>query len=83
MSLAESTSKLRRRPSIEKIPSPPHVQRALTLRDNGSSWKDAANRFGFPFPHSTWKANPDPDFARLGVKMPTNAIDEKARIFCN
>ena len=42
MPLAESTSKRIGRPSIDEIPLPPHVQRALTLRGNGSSWKVAA-----------------------------------------
>ena len=32
----------RGRPPIEEIPLPPHVQRALTLRSGGASWKDAA-----------------------------------------
>ena len=30
------------RPPIEEIPLPPQVQRALTLRSGGASWKDAA-----------------------------------------
>ena len=37
------------RPSIEEIPLPPHVQRALTLRGNGSSWKDAAESVGMDY----------------------------------
>ena len=49
MPLAESTSKRRGRPSIDKIPLPPHVQRALTLRGNGSSWKDAAESVGIDY----------------------------------
>ena len=32
----------RGRPPIEEIPLPPQVQRALTLRSGGASWKDAA-----------------------------------------
>ena len=32
----------RGRPPIDEIPLPPHVQRALTLRSGGASWKDAA-----------------------------------------
>ena len=29
----------RGRPPIDEIPLPPHVQRALTLRSGGASWK--------------------------------------------
>ena len=32
----------RGRPPIEEIPLPPQVQRALTLRSGGASWKDSA-----------------------------------------
>ena len=32
----------RGRPPIEEIPLPPQVQRALTLRSGGASWKDAS-----------------------------------------
>ena len=32
----------RGRPPIDEIPLPTHVQRALTLRSGGASWKDAA-----------------------------------------
>ena len=42
MELTKGLRETRGRPSIEEIPLPPHVQRALTLRGNGSSWKVAA-----------------------------------------
>ena len=32
----------RGRPPIDEIPLPPNVQKALTLRSGGASWKDAA-----------------------------------------
>ena len=42
MDLAESTTKRRGRPSIDEVPLPPHVQRALVLRGNGSSGESNA-----------------------------------------
>ena len=42
MSITDIKDKRKGRPTIKEIPLPPHVQRALTLRGNGSWWKDAA-----------------------------------------
>ena len=49
MELTKGLRKTRGRPPIEKIPLPPHVQRALTLRGNGSSWKVAAEAVGMDY----------------------------------
>ena len=49
MTLTDFEPRRKRRPSIEEIPLPPHVQRALTLRGNGSSWKDAAESVGMDY----------------------------------
>ena len=42
----------------------------------------AADRFGYPFPHSIWKAHPNPSLAKYGIKISTDVIDEKARSLC-
>tara|TARA_B100001250_G_C19130307_1_gene499261 strand:+ start:83 stop:217 length:135 start_codon:yes stop_codon:yes gene_type:complete len=42
MTLSDLKQRRKGRPSIEEIPLPPHAQRALTLRGNGSTWKVAA-----------------------------------------
>ena len=49
MSLAEPTSKHRGSPSIDEIPLPPHVQRALVIRSNRSLWKVAAESVGIDY----------------------------------
>ena len=49
MTLTDFEPRRKGRPSIEEIPLPPHVQRALTLRGNGSSWKDAAESAGMDY----------------------------------
>ena len=46
MSVAETKEKRNGRPTIKEIPLPPHVQRALVLTGNGSSWKNATKAVG-------------------------------------
>ena len=49
MTIAEKKEKRNGRPTIKEVPLPPHVQRALTLRGNGSTWKDAAESVGMDY----------------------------------
>ena len=49
MTVTEIKEKRNGRPTIKEIPLPPHVQRALVLRGNGSSWKDAAEAVGMDY----------------------------------
>ena len=49
MSIIDIKDKRTGRPTIKDIPLPPHVQRALVLRGNGSSWKDAAEAVGMDY----------------------------------
>ena len=49
MTVTEIKEKRNGRPTIKEIPLPPHVQRALTLRGNGSTWKDAADSVGMDY----------------------------------
>ena len=46
MSVAEMKEIRSGRPTIKEIPLPPHVQRALVIRSNGSTWKVAAESVG-------------------------------------
>ena len=49
MSVAEIKEKRNGRPTIKEIPLPPHVQRALVIRSNGSTWKVAAESVGMDY----------------------------------
>ena len=76
MSLAESTSKRRGRPSIDEIPLPPHVQRALTLRGNGSSWKDAAESVGMDYRTLRKYVRDHPDATDFLERQTQDALDQ-------
>ena len=76
MSLAESTSKRRGRPSIDEIPLPPHVQRALTLRGNGSSWKDAAESVGMDYRTLRKYVRNHPDATNFLERQTQDALDQ-------
>ena len=39
-------------------------------------------QLGYPFPDAIWRADPNPQMAKNGLKIPTTAIDEKARSLC-
>ena len=49
MSITDIKDKQKGRPTIKEIPLPPHVQRALVIRSNGSTWKDAAESVGMDY----------------------------------
>ena len=49
MSIAEIKEKRNGRPTIKKIALPPHVQRTLVIRSNGSTWKLAAESVGMDY----------------------------------
>ena len=76
MSLAESTSKRRGRPSIDEIPLPPHVQRALTLRGNGSSWKVAAESVGMDYRTLRKYVRDHPDATDFLERQTQDALDQ-------
>ncbi len=42
MTVTEINEKRNGWPTLKEIPLPPHVQRALVIRSNGSTWKVAA-----------------------------------------
>ena len=76
MPLAESTSKRIGRPSIDEIPLPPHVQRALTLRGNGSSWKDAAESVGMDYRTLRKYVRDHPDATDFLEHQTQDALDQ-------
>ena len=43
---------------------------------------NAKAQFGYPFPDAIWRADPNPEIAKYSLKIPTTAIDEKARSLC-
>ena len=49
MSIAEIKGKRNGRATIKEPPLPPHVQRALVIRSNGSTWKFAAESVGMDY----------------------------------
>ena len=42
----------------------------------------AKAQWGYPFPNAIWEADPNPEMAIYGLKIPTTLIDEKARSLC-
>ena len=42
----------------------------------------AKAQLGYPFPDAIWRAAPNPQIAKYDLKIPTTAIDEKARSLC-
>ena len=49
ISVAEIKEKRNGMTTIKEIPLPPHVQRALVIRSNGSTWKVAAISVGMDY----------------------------------
>ena len=77
MELTKGLKKTRGRPSIEEIPLPPHVQRALTLRGNGSSWKDAAESVGMDYRTLRKYVRDHPDATDFLERQTTRCIRAK------
>ena len=42
----------------------------------------AKAQFSYPFPDAIWRADPNPEMAKYGLKIPTKVIDEIARSLC-
>ena len=49
MSIAAIKEKRDGRPTIKEIPMPHYVQRALVIRSNGSTWKNAVESVGMDY----------------------------------
>jgi len=64
------------RPTIKEIPLPPHVQRALTLRGNGSTWKDAAESVGMDYRTLRRYVRDHPDANDFLERQTQDALDQ-------
>ena len=76
MSIAEIKKKRNGRPTIKEIPLPPHVQRALVLRGNGSSWKDAAESVGMDYRTLRKYVRDHPDATDFLERQTQDALDQ-------
>jgi len=76
MSIAEIKEKKNGRPTIKEIPLPPHVQRALVLRGNGSSWKDAAESVGMDYRTLRKYVRDHPDAINFLERQTQDALDQ-------
>ena len=76
MSIAEIKEKKNGRPTIKEIPLPPHVQRALVLRGNGSSWKDAAESVGLDYRTLRRYVRDHPDANEFLERQTKDALDQ-------
>ena len=76
MSIANIKEKRNGRPTIKEIPLPPHVQRALVLRGNGSSWKDAAEAVGMDYRTLRKYVRDHPDANEFLERQTQDALDQ-------
>ena len=76
MTLTKVKQKRKGRPSIEEIPLPPHVQRALVLRGNGSSWKEAAEAVGMDYRTLKKYVRDHPDGNNFLQRQMQDALDQ-------
>ena len=76
MSIAEIKEKKNGRPTIKEIPLPPHVQRALVIRSNGSSWKDAAESVGMDYRTLRRYVRDHPDANDFLERQTQDALDQ-------
>ena len=76
MTLTDFEPRRKGRPSIEEIPLPPHVQRALVLRGNGSSWKDAAESVGMDYRTLRRYVRDHPDANEFLERQTQDALDQ-------
>ena len=76
MSIAEIKEKRNGRPTIKEIPLPPHVQRALVIRSNGSTWKDAAQAVGMDYRTLRKYVRDHPDATGFLERQTKDALDQ-------
>ena len=76
MTLTNFEPRKKGRPAIEEIPLPPHVQRALVLRGNGSSWKDAAESVGMDYRTLRRYVRDHPDANEFLERQTQDAFDQ-------
>ncbi len=76
MNVSEIKEKRNERPTIKKFPLPPHVQRALVIRSNGSTWKVAAESVGLDYRALRKYVRDHPDANDFLERQTQNALDQ-------
>ena len=76
MSITDIKDKQKGRPTIKEIPLPPHVQRALVIRSNGSTWKVAAESVGMDYRTLRKYVRDHPDATDFLERQTQDALDQ-------
>ena len=76
MSITDIKDKRKGRPTIKEIPLPPHVQRALVIRSNGSTWKVAAESVGMDYRTPRKYVRDHPDATYFLERQTQDALDQ-------
>ena len=76
ISIADIKEKRNGRPTIKEIPLPPHVQRALVIRSNGSTWKVAAESLGMDYRTLRKYVRDHPDANEFLERQMQDALDQ-------
>ena len=76
MTVTEIKEKRNGRPTIKEIPLPPHVQRALVIRSNGSTWKFAAESVGMDYRTLRKYVRDHPDAINFLERQTQDALDQ-------
>ena len=76
MSITDIKDKRKGRPTIKEIPLPPHVQRALVIRSNGSTWKVAAESVGMDYRTLRKYVRDHPDANNFLERQTQDALDQ-------
>ncbi|WP_320664656.1 hypothetical protein [Prochlorococcus sp. MIT 1223] len=76
MNMTDIKEKRNGRPTIKEIPLPPHVQRALVIRSNGSTWKVAAESVGMDYRTLRKYVREHPDANKFLERQTQDALDQ-------
>ena len=76
MSASQIKEKKNGRPTIKEVPLPPHVQRALVIRSNGSTWKVAAESVGMDYRTLRKYVRDHPDANEFLERQIQDALDK-------
>jgi len=76
MSIIDIKDKRKGRPTIKETPLPPHVQRALVIRSNGSTWKVAAESVGMDYRTLRKYERDHPDANDFLERQTQDALDQ-------
>ncbi len=76
MTITDIKDKRKGSPTIKEIPLPPHVQRALVIRSNGSTWKVAAESVGMDYRTLRRYLRDHPDATNFLERQTQDALDQ-------